>query len=190
MSREIVVIGTSWGGLHAVGEILAGLPGDFAIPIVVVQHRAEDGDDLLADLLDRRTALAVCEAEDKAPLRPGRALVAPRGYHLLVERGHVELSTEHPVRFSRPSIDLALCTAADAYGEAAVGVVLTGANADGAEGLTEIRRHGGLTVVQDPETAERADMPAAALAAAEPHEVRALDGIAHLLVSLTETVTQ
>src|SRR5688500_17830734 len=99
MSREIVVIGASWGGLHAVGEILASLPGDFAIPIVVVQHRSEDGDDLLADLLDRRGELAVFEAEDKMPLRPGQVLVAPRGYHLLVERGHVELSTEDLVRY-------------------------------------------------------------------------------------------
>lgn len=190
MTPELVIIGASWGGLHASGEILAGLPEDFPVAVLVVLHRAEEGDDLLAPLLDRRTVLAVREAEDKARLRAGVVHVAPRGYHVLVERGHVELSTEEPLRHSRPSIDLAFATAAEAYGEGLVGVALTGANADGAEGLAEVRRRGGTVIVQDPDTAERASMPAAAVAAAEPHAVLALEAIAPYLVSLAGSVAR
>jgi len=181
----IVVLGGSWGGMHAVGEILGALPADFPTPIVVVLHRAERSPDLLSSLLDRRAPLRVDEAVDKAPLEPGRVLIAPPGYHLLVERGHVALSTEAAVRHSRPSIDLALETAADAYGEAADGVVLSGSNEDGAAGLARVRRAGGCAIVQDPRTAERATMPAAALAVAQPQEVVAVEEIAPLLVRLS-----
>src|SRR3954447_10202099 len=158
---ELIVIGASWGGLHAVGEILAGLPADFRVTVLVVQHRAEDAQDLLAGLLDRRGPLPVREVEDKAPLLGPGVLVAPQGYHVLVERDHFALSTEAQVRFSRPSIDVALETAADALGPAVVGVVLTGANDDGAVGLAAVRRRGGVAVVQDPDSAERSAMPAA-----------------------------
>ena len=182
---ELVVVGASWGGLHAVGRLLAVLPPDFAAPVVIVQHRAEQQHDLLADLLDRRTPLTVCEAEDKQELRAGRVLVAPSGYHLLVEAGHVELSTEGPVQHSRPSIDLALQTAAEAYGARVAGVVLTGANDDGADGLFAVRRAGGLAIAQDPGTAERARMPQAAIDAAKPQVVASIEEIAGLLARLT-----
>lgn len=89
---ELVVIGASWGGLHAIGTVVGGLPGDFAVPVVVVQHRGPDAGDLLGALLDRQGPLGVTEAEDKAPLRPGCVRVAPAGYHVLVERGHLALS--------------------------------------------------------------------------------------------------
>src|SRR4051794_15029299 len=104
----IVVIGASLGGLHALEQVLERLPADFAAPLLLVQHRAEEAPSLLAGLLGHHSRLDVCEAEDKARLQPGCALVAPAGYHVLVERGHIELSTEAEVRFSRPSIDLAL----------------------------------------------------------------------------------
>jgi two-component system, chemotaxis family, protein-glutamate methylesterase/glutaminase len=184
MRVELVIIGASWGGLHAVGEVLSGLPRDFPAPVLVVQHRAEDADNILAGLLDRRGPLSVLDADDKAALKPGCILVAPPGYHVMVERGHVELSTEAQVHFSRPSIDVALETAARAYGEALIGVVLTGANDDGAHGLTEVRRHGGMAIVQNPEHAQRAAMPAAAIAAADPQVVSELEDIAPLLVRL------
>jgi two-component system chemotaxis response regulator CheB len=184
MNVELVIIGASWGGLHAVGEILSGLPEDFPAPMLVVQHRAEDAEDVLAGLLDRRGPLSVLDADDKAPLVPGCIRVAPPGYHVLVERGHVELSTEALVHFSRPSIDVALETGARAYGAALVGVVLTGANDDGAHGLAEVRRHGGMAIVQDPGTAERSTMPQAAIAAADPQVVAGLQDIAPLLVQL------
>src|SRR5215213_3844022 len=184
MNVELVIIGASWGGLHAVGEILSGLPEDFPAPVLIVQHRAEDAEDILAGLLDRRGPLSVLDADDKAELVAGCIRVAPPGYHVLVERGHVELSTEASVQFSRPSIDVALETAARAYGPGLVGVVLTGANDDGAFGLAQVRRHGGMAIVQDPASAERRTMPDAAIAAADPQMVSALEDIAPLLVRL------
>src|SRR3954451_21447177 len=113
---ELVVIGASWGGLQGVGEILAALPADFAVTILVVQHRAEDAEDLLAGLLDRRGPLTVREVEDKLPIHQAGVVVAPAGYHVLVEHDHFALSTDERVQFSRPSIDVALETAADALG--------------------------------------------------------------------------
>src|SRR4051812_7617583 len=179
-----VIIGASWGGLHAVGEVLAGLPAGFGVPVLVVQHRSEDAGDVLAGLLDRAGRLPVREVEDKAPLARGEVLVAPPGYHVLVEPDHFALSTEAQVRFSRPSIDVALETAADALGPGVVGVVLTGDNDDGAAGLAAVRRRGGVAVVQDPDSAERSAMPAAARAAARPQVVAELHEIAPLLVRL------
>lgn len=181
---ELVIIGASWGGLHAIGEILRGLPSDFPVPMVIVQHRQDAANDLLAGLLDRHGPLRVLDAEDKAELKPGCVQVAPPGYHVLIERGHIELSVDDRVRHSRPSIDVAFESAAHAYGAGVVGVVLTGANEDGAAGLAEIVRRGGTAVVQDPATAERPDMPAAAIEAARPAHVCPLAEIAPLLVRL------
>ena len=178
---DVVVIGASTGGLHALRTVLGGLPADLPAPVVLVQHRHADSQDLLAGLLNRRSALVVEDAEDKAELRPGRALLAPTGYHLLVEEGHVALSTDAAVQFSRPSLDVALESAADVYGPGVVGVVLTGANDDGAEGLCHVRRRGGFAIVQDPEEAERAEMPRAAIRAARPQAVVTLGEVAPLL---------
>ena len=180
----IVVIGASLGGLSALERVLEQLPRGFALPILVVQHRAEDARSLLSELLDRHSVLRVCEAEDKSPLEPGTVLVAPAGYHALVEPGHVELSTEAEIEFNRPSIDVALETAAVAYGSGTVGVVLTGANDDGAHGLAEVRRRGGIAIVQDPASAERAAMPEAAIAAADPQWVLGLEDIGRRLVTV------
>lgn len=182
---EVVAIGASWGGLHAVERVLAALPDDFGAAVVIAQHRRADGDDgRLVKLLDARCSLRVREAEDKQALRPGTVLLAPADYHLLVERGSVALSVDAPEHFSRPSIDVLLGSAADAYGDRAAGVVLTGANADGAEGLARIARRGGAAIVQDPETAERPEMPAAALAATPGAQVVALERIGPLLGEL------
>lgn len=182
--RRVVVVGASWGGLRAVGCLLGGLPAGFELPLAVVLHRSSDGEELLCELLARGSRLPVSEAEDKEALAPGCVRVGPRGYHLLVEEGHVALSTEAPVRHSRPSIDVLFESAARAYGPAAIGVVLTGSNADGAEGLRALRRRGAFAIVQDPADAERSEMPAAALAAAGADAVVALDGVAPLLVEL------
>ncbi len=176
---EIVAIGASWGGLHAVGTVLAGLDGSFGASVVVAQHRdGHDDQGLLPELLARRTALRVTEGEDKGPLAPGSVVLAPAGYHLLVEDRSVELSCEDLVQFSRPSIDVLFESVAEEYGERAIGVVLTGANPDGAAGLAAIARRGGHTVVQDPQTAERSEMPRAALAAVTPDAVLPLERIA------------
>ncbi|HEX2084206.1 MAG TPA: chemotaxis protein CheB [Solirubrobacteraceae bacterium] len=182
---EIVAIGASWGGLHAVGTVLSGLGPGFGLCVVVAQHRSPNEDKgLLPELLERRSGMPVADGEDKDPLTPGRVIVAPAGYHLLVEDGCVELSCEDLVQFSRPSIDVLFQSVAEEYGERAIGVVLTGANADGACGLAEIARRGGHTIVQDPATSERPEMPAAALAAVEPDAVLALDDIAGHLHAL------
>lgn len=182
---ELVAIGASWGGLQAVGSLLASLPAHFGAAVVVAQHRRPDtAENTLAQLLDRRSALIVSEAEDKVELQAGRVLVAPPDYHLLVEPGAVALSIDARVHFSRPSIDVLMATAADAYGPRVAGVVLTGANADGADGLARIAARGGRTLVQDPDEAERRTMPAAALAAVPGAELLALADIGPRLVEL------
>src|SRR4030088_3348668 len=135
-------------------RLLGGLPGDFRLPIVVVQHRSSDSDRLLAALLQDATDLTVCEVEDKEPLTQGTVHIAPANYHVLIEEGYLSLSLEEPVRFSRPSIDVMFSSAADAYGSGAIGVVLTGANEDGARGLSDIVKRGGRALVQDPRSAE------------------------------------
>ena len=180
----IIAIGASWGGVQAIGILLRGLPGDLPVPIVIAQHRGEDSPSHLAEALGRRSAISVAEAVDKAVMHPGHAYLAPPGYHLLVDRGSLSLSTDDEVRFSRPSIDVMFESVADAYGEDAVGVILTGASDDGAAGLARIRRRGGVTVVQEPATAERRTMPEAALARAHVHRVLALDDIAPFLVKV------
>jgi two-component system chemotaxis response regulator CheB len=181
---EIVVIGTSWGGLSAVSTVLADLPGTFALPLVVVQHRSPDAAGLLAELLQLRTRLTVVEVEDKQPILPGHVLVAPPNYHLLFDRGFLSLTTDAPVRFSRPSIDVTLTSAADEYGRRAIGMVLTGANDDGSLGLKRIADRGGYAIVQDPATAESPIMPQAALRAVPRARVLPLSRIAGHLVSI------
>lgn len=184
MTRGIVAIGASWGGVHAVGVVLRGLPPDFPVPIVIAQHRGEESRTHLADTLGRRAAIPVVEATDKDIPEPGRAYLAPPGYHLLVERASLSLSTDDQVRFSRPSIDVLFESVADSFGEDAVGVILTGASDDGAAGLAHIRRRGGVTIVQEPATAARRTMPDAALASGQAHRVLQLDEIAPFLVKV------
>jgi two-component system chemotaxis response regulator CheB len=182
VAYEIVVVGTSWGGLSALRELIVGLPGTFGLPVVVVQHRHRQSDHLLTTLLQDETPLCVCEVEDKAPITAGNVYVAPADYHLLVEPGFFSLSMDEPVRFSRPSIDVTFQSAADTYGPHAVGVVLTGANADGAAGLRRIVSRGGLGFVQLPATAESPAMPQAAVQAVP--EARVLT-IAEIAVAIT-----
>ena len=186
---DIVAIGASWGGLHAVGTVLEGLGPSFGAPVVVAQHRSPDGDEaILPELLSRRGGLPVIDGEDKEPLVPGQVIVAPSGYHMLVSEACVEISCEGLVQFSRPSIDVLFESVAEEFGSRSIGVVLTGANEDGAHGLAEIARRGGYTIVQDPSTSERPEMPRAALRAVEPHAVLPLDEIASHLVGLCPEV--
>jgi two-component system chemotaxis response regulator CheB len=177
---DLVVIGCSWGGLAALTQVLEGLPSKVTAPVVVVQHRGTGGS-ALAELLARQTDRPVKEADDKQELVAGAVYVAPPQYHLLVEPGRLALSTDEPVRFSRPSIDVTFESAADAYPNGVVGIVLTGANADGARGLAHIVRRGGRAIVQDPATAERREMPDAAIAAVPSAIVAAADRIGSLL---------
>jgi two-component system, chemotaxis family, protein-glutamate methylesterase/glutaminase len=187
---DIVVVGTSWGGLAALRTLVAGLPETFMMAVVLVQHRHKDSDHLLRVLLQERAALEVCEVEDKMPVEHGRIYVAPPDYHTLVEPGSFSLSTEAPVRYSRPSIDVTFASAAVSYEHRTVGVVLTGANADGAEGLRHISDRGGMALVQEPATAESPTMPAAAAKAVPRARVMALAGIVAYLRELPAGVPE
>ena len=184
MAVELVVVGASWGGLRAVGEVLEGLPRNFSAALAIAQHRGVTMTGGLASVLQRRSALPVQDAHDKDVIEPGHVYIAPADYHLLVEHGTLALSIDEPVLFSRPSIDVLFESAADAYGSRATGVLLTGANNDGTAGLGAIRRAGGLTIVQDPATADSPTMPAAAIAAGAADKVLPLRAIAPLLVEL------
>lgn len=181
----IAVVGTSWGGLAALRELVSCLPDDLRIPVVLIQHRHKMSDDALPRLLQDRTGLHVCEAEDKMPIEPGHVYVAPADYHLLVEPdNYFELSVEEPIRYSRPSIDVTFTSAADSFGARTIGVVMTGANADGAAGLKRIAERGGATLVQEPVTAESPAMPAAALKAVPSARVMVLSAIGSAIAEL------
>jgi two-component system chemotaxis response regulator CheB len=185
VAYSVVAIGTSWGGLAALTKLLGDLPMDFGIPVVVVQHRSKDSERLLVQLLQDATDMKVGEIEDKDPLTPGTVHVAPANYHVLIEQGYASLTVEEPVRYSRPSIDVMFSSAADTYGTAAIGVVLTGANEDGARGLAHIVKRGGLALVQDPKTAEIPIMPQAAIRAVPSAEVLSLETLGPRLIALS-----
>ncbi len=186
MSYSIVAIGTSWGGLMAMSKLLGALPKDFAIPIVVVQHRSKDSDRLLSQLLQDSTQLTVCEIEDKDVLEQGKVHVAPANYHVLVERGYFSLTLDEPVRYSRPSIDVMFTSAGDAYGKEAIGVVLTGANEDGSRGLAHIVKRGGKALIQAPKSAEIPIMPEASVRAVPSAEVLPLPELGKRLIELSQ----
>jgi two-component system, chemotaxis family, protein-glutamate methylesterase/glutaminase len=183
MTHHLVVIGVSAGGLDAVCSLLGDLPADFRLAIVVIQHRSKDSD-ALCEVLESCTSMPIHEVTDKTPAEAGNVYLAPPDYHLLVEEGFFSLSTDAPEMYSRPSIDVAFETAADAYPGGVIGIVLTGANRDGSRGLRRIVDTGGVALVQDPDTAEVAVMPAAARRTVPEAEVLSLEGIARRIVAL------
>jgi two-component system chemotaxis response regulator CheB len=162
---KIVVVGTSLGGLHALQILLPSLPKSFPLPVAIVQHRHKESNDSLSVFLQGYCALPLTEAEDKEAIVPGRVYLAPPDYHLLVEEGHFALSTEAAVCHARPSIDVLFESAADAYAQGVIGVILTGASHDGSQGLLKIQAQGGLAIIEEPTTAQSPTMPKAALAA-------------------------
>ena len=185
MAFELIVIGTSVGGLNALSALLRGLPSTFSLPLVVVQHRSADGRSGVREVLQSYTDLTVVEAEDKDAIVAGRLYLAPADYHLLIEADRtLALSTEEAVQNARPSIDVLFESAAEVYRESLVGVVLTGASADGARGVQRIKQCGGWLIVQDPATAESRVMPEAALSVVEADEVVPLDRLAGSLRQL------
>jgi two-component system chemotaxis response regulator CheB len=182
---EVVVVGASAGGVEALLGLFEGLPTGYGLPLVVVLHLPDGRPSLLPDLFARRLALRVKEAQDKEALQPGTLYFAAPGYHLCIEADHsFSYSREEPVHFSRPSIDYLFESAADAYGAAVMGILLTGANQDGAAGLYTIKQRGGVTVVQDPQEAQVATMPEAALALHQPDYILTVRGILALLAEL------
>jgi two-component system chemotaxis response regulator CheB len=162
---EAVVIGASAGAIQALSRILPALPADYPIPVLVVVHIPADRSDLLAPLFQAKCRVRVKEAEDKEPILPGVVYFGPSDYHLLVEADRtISLSVDEPVLYSRPSIDVLFESAADTYRAGLVGVILTGANEDGAAGLRAVAAVGGTALVEDPATAFAPAMPSAALA--------------------------
>jgi two-component system chemotaxis response regulator CheB len=182
---EAIVLGASAGGVEAMLIVLDHFTPAFKLPVVVILHLPENRPSELAQVLERRLRRPVREAQDKASLEPGVIYVAGPSYHLSIEHDRsFSLSQEPRVHFSRPSIDVLFQSAADAYGPALVGVLMTGASQDGASGLASIATAGGLTVVQDPAEAKVSTMPAAALSLFRPDHILTLDGIGSLLASL------
>ncbi len=180
----MIVMGGSLGSMAALRLCVQDLPTSFSLPIAVALHRHRESDDALVSLLQRELALAVREVLDKDPLLAGHVHVAPCDYHLLVEPMYFSLSTDDPVQFARPSIDVLFESAASTFGPRAIGVILTGANRDGAHGAREIRRRGGTVIVQDPTTAECDVMPLAAIEAVPDALVRPPQEIGRLLCAL------
>ncbi len=188
MPYSLVVVGASLGGTHAITALLNSLPQDFPLPLAIVQHRGKDSDGTLQAVFQRASTLPVIEVEDKQPITAGAAYLAPADYHLLVECDTFALSTDEPVLYARPSIDVLFESAADAYGAGVIGIILTGASADGARGLAAIKSQQGIAVVQEPATAECSVMPAAALGAVGADFVVPLIEIAPLLIKLSHVL--
>jgi two-component system chemotaxis response regulator CheB len=182
---ELVVVGASSGGLKTLQLLLSELSRGFQLPMVIAQHRGKDSTSGLCEFLARYSNLPVSEPDDKEPILKGHVYLAPHDYHLLIEQGSFALSIEPPVAFARPSIDLLFDSAAEEYGPGTVGVILTGANSDGARGLARIKSSGGLTLVEDPEAAAVPDMPRAAIKATTVDLVAPLKVITTVLEQLS-----
>lgn len=179
---DAVVVGCSAGGLRALHALLGGLHAGLPVPVIIVFHNGMDEIDGLCDLLRRQSALPVEEAREREAPRPGCAYLAPAGYHLQVELSHrFSLSIDAKVCFVRPAIDVLFTSAASAWRSRVVGVVMTGANDDGALGLRRVRDCGGIGIVQDPADAESPIMPSRALAVAGADHCVPLAGIAPLV---------
>ncbi len=182
-----VVIGVSTGGVSALKLLLGALPTDFPVPVMIVTHITPEADDSLAVLLDSICAIRVKEADELELLVPGTVYIAPANYHLLVERNlNLALSTDPPVNFARPSVDVLFESAAQVFGPALIGIILTGAGFDGGKGLAVVKDHGGLVIVQDPVDAEMDSMPKCALQLLKADYVIQLNELPAILISLVQ----
>jgi len=161
---KAVVIGSSAGGLAALSAILEKLPSSFPLPIIVVQHRVKDQRDLLEEVLQSKCSLKVKQADEKESIVEGFVYTAPPDYHLLIEKEHeFSLASDEYVNFSRPSIDVLFESAAFAYRQNLIAIILTGANSDGSNGIVAVKKAGGVTIAQDPQEARYPAMPLAAI---------------------------
>jgi len=186
MSYKCIVMGASAGGLQAVQSILTTLKKDFSIPLVIVQHLHPDSDDYIARRLDICCPLEAKEAESRESIIPGKIYTAPANYHILIEANETfALSTDPLVHYCRPSIDVLFESAADVFTNELVGIILTGANNDGAEGMSKIKNKGGLTIVQDPDEAKVDTMPLSVMKRINVDYIYSLDQISHFLHKLS-----
>ena len=189
MQYEAIVIGVSSGGMTALKFMFSVLPASFNIPIIAVQHISAHSNNEWIELLNEKSNLTVKEADEKQKIKSGKVYVAPSNYHLLIEKDKTfSLTIEERVNFARPSIDVLFESAAEAYKEKLIGIVLTGSNNDGAKGLQRIKECGGLAVVQDPETAESPYMPTSAIATVQPDYILSLEKIVQLLIKLAQPI--
>jgi two-component system chemotaxis response regulator CheB len=182
---KAVVVGSSAGGIRALENLLAPLPNDFPLPIIVVQHLHPESESYLPKILATRCALPVKQAEEREIIQSGRVYIAPPNYHLLIEEDHsFSLSLEPPVRYARPSVDVMFETAVYAYRDKLIGIILTGANDDGSYGVKKLKQMGGYVIVQDPKTAEAEAMPKAAIAAAKVDKILPIEQVGIYLLQL------
>lgn len=187
MQYEAVVIGVSSGGMKALKAIFSALPGDLNIAIMIVQHLSPRSDKEWIRLLNAQSNLNIKEADEKEKIEKGNVYIAPPNYHLLVEKNKTfSLTIDERVNFARPSIDVLFESAADAYRNKLIGMILTGSNHDGTKGMKQIKKNGGLTIAQDPESAESATMPAAVIAEIQVDYILPLNGIIDLLIQLVK----
>lgn len=184
---KAIVIGLSSGGMDALKNIFSALPGDFNLPIAIVQHISPRSDSQWIEILNAKYEIEIKEAEEKEKLKRGTIYLAPPNYHLLIEKdGSFSLSIDERVSYARPAIDVLFETAAEAFGEQVVGIVMTGSNHDGTAGLKKIKDCGGFTIVEDPETAFSSYMPQEAINHVKPHHILDLKGIIEFLKSLDQ----
>jgi two-component system chemotaxis response regulator CheB len=184
-SCKVLIIGGSAGSLEVLMELLPQLDFTPTFSIVLVLHRKSAEDSTLEELISYKVSIPVKDVEDKTPLLPGFIYVAPSDYHLLFENNNVlSLDTSEKVNYSRPSIDVSFESAAEVYGPALVGILLSGANADGTEGLLAIKRAGGIIAIQMPETAQMPFMPTYALNNTKPNHVLDVNGMVDLILHI------
>ena len=185
MPYEAIVIGVSSGGLNAMKILFSLLPADFSMPIIVVQHVGARSENVWIQLLNNHCKVEIKEADEKEKIEKGKIYVAPPNYHLLIEKNKTfSLTVDERVNYARPSIDVLFETASEAYQKHLIGVVLTGANNDGSNGIKCIKERGGLTIVQQPDTAESSYMPASAIATSKPDYILPLEEIIKLLIEI------
>ena len=187
MNYEAIVIGVSSGGMNAMKILFSLLPMEFNIPIVIVRHISPRSDSQWIKLLNDKSNLHIKEADEKEKIESGNIYIAPPNYHLMIEKDKTfSLTIDERVNFARPSIDVLFESAAEAYTNKLIGIVLTGSNNDGTKGIKRIKECGGLTIVQNPETAESAYMPASAIDAIKPDYILSLVDIKDLLIKLNK----
>lgn len=187
MQYEAIVIGVSSGGMNAMKNIFSSLPGDFSIPVVIVQHLSPRSDSQWITSLNDKSALDIKEADEKEKIEKGKVYIAPPNYHLMLEKDKTfSLTIDERVNFARPSIDVFFESAAAAYKNKLIGVILTGANNDGTKGMKKIKDYGGLVIAQDPATAESACMPASVIAAMQVDYILPLEDIIRLLIKISK----
>jgi len=185
MYYEAIVIGVSSGGMNALKFLFSALPVDFSIPIIIVQHIGPHSDNQWIKLLNNNSKLSIKEADEKEKIENGKVYIAPPNYHLLIEKDKTfSLTIDERVNYSRPSIDVLFESAAEVYKNKLIGVILTGSNNDGTNGLKRIKEYGGLTIAQDPETAESSYMPASAIAVVQMDYILTLENIIELLIKI------